>query len=332
MPVEGMTFDHINTTWLAKYFNVSSAFGQPAVVSDSGRGSAKAATVSGHGSIQKTFAATSTPMFTGAFKIPAADSATACTLVTFLDSGTVQLRIQRQSDGTIRALRGDTQIGSPSVYSTVSEAYYGFAVVATIHPSAGTVDVYINGNPTPILSLTGQNTRATANSTANSWRIGGVSADGSRQVYWKDVCWATAGAFLGDLKVRHQFGTADGHYTDLTPSTGTASWPLVDDAAPDISDKLSGLTGKVTLLFDPLDYTPDVIHAVGTEVVVWKSDTGDRFWRDLFRKAGVDYDGPPAAMSTTELIDVQWRHVDPATTTTWTKSGLDGYEQGVEIT
>ena len=141
--------DDLDTTYLAKAASVTTGSGQPAVVSDSDRGSAKAITVNSFGKVAITFAATATPMVGGAFKI--ASLANALTLFSFLDAGTDQVRISVNTDGTLQAKRGTTAIGSPSTWSALTGAYYGIEVSVVIADSGGTVEVRIGGSATPVL-------------------------------------------------------------------------------------------------------------------------------------------------------------------------------------
>lgn len=327
--IEGITFDHLDTAALSKYFNVTSGSGQPAVVSSTGRGSTKALEVGLYGSLSKTFAATDTPMFCGGFTLPALPSfGQIHTLVSFYDSSTLQCRVIIYGDGTLAFQRGITTVGSPSTWAALPNVYYGFCVAPVIHSSTGEVDIYIAGNPTPIITLSGVNTQATANPSVNSWRLGASSGDGTMR--WKDVCWDVDGVFPGDPKVTYQVGTSDS-VNDLTPSTGSDAYPLLDDIPPSMTDKVSGV-GKVLLGFPALPVHPESILAVGTEVLINKDDTGDRFWNDLYETGATEYSGTPESMSTDELLLVQWRHVDPDTGIAWTEAGLNDFRQGFEIT
>jgi len=330
--MDGLTFDHLDTTWLAKTMNVVTSGGYPQIVADTGRGSTKALSVTGTGYAWMTHAATSTPMFTGAFFIPSTIPAGGLTLVSFMDGGTAQCRLRVKSDGTLVALRQDTEIGTPSVISVLTGAYYGLCVLPVIANSGGTFQVYLNADPTPVLDLSGLDTQATANTTANSWRLGGVGAESSNQVRWKDIAWAQDGVFRGDLKCVVDYPTGDGALMELTASSGSTAYNLLDEVIPDSADKVSGTAGKVLLTFPALPYTPDTIHAVITEVAISKSDTGDRFWSDLYRVSSTNYAGTPAAMSTTELLARQVRTVHPVSGVAFTKTTLDALQQGFEIT
>lgn len=96
--------------------------------------------------------------------------------VRIVDSGTPQVSIGVNSSGNVQAKRGRLIDGallgtSVAVVPTGSIFHLGWDVL--IHPTAGFVKIYINGALDPNLSLTGINTRASANSTFNEVHFAG---------------------------------------------------------------------------------------------------------------------------------------------------------------
>jgi hypothetical protein len=89
------------------------------------------------------------------------------------DSGTVQLTA-RLNAGQIQVFRGDQSVLlAQSSNSVITGVWYRIEFKFTIDPSAGVIEVRVNGTSTGWIPSTGSlNTRASANSTANMIQIG----------------------------------------------------------------------------------------------------------------------------------------------------------------
>jgi hypothetical protein len=94
----------------------------------------------------------------------------------FLDAATVQVDILVNADGTISARRGaSTVLGTSDSQFIFEDTNHYIEATVTIHDTAGTVDVHVDGMTA--LSLTNQNTRQSANATVDAVRFG-CSVDG----------------------------------------------------------------------------------------------------------------------------------------------------------
>ena len=97
--------------------------------------------------------------------------------ITLFDGTTAQCTVTFRTDGAIVLSAGGPS-GSPTVLSTYNGAvttaniWYAFEIEVTVHNTAGTFKVWKNGNNNPDWSVTGLNTRASANNYANKIQIG----------------------------------------------------------------------------------------------------------------------------------------------------------------
>ena len=149
-------------------------------------------------------------------------------LLDLRDNGTVQVSLGWGGDGKFRVLRGEwngtvlaTGPGVGPAPPTNTWIYVEWKT--TIHPSAGTTEVVVNGQS--VFAATGLNTRATANSTANQVAIG--RGDNSSIAVDYDDLYVCDGAgpanndFLGDLRVQTLRPTAAGASSGLVLPGGT---------------------------------------------------------------------------------------------------------------
>jgi hypothetical protein len=267
-------------------------------------------------------------------------------VATVRDGSTTQLTLRLNNNLTLSVLRGSpsgTLLGTTaSAISAGSFAYLEWKVV--IHPTAGTVDLRING--VSALSLTTQNTRNTANNSWNNITLGPPDSVGSiwgtiaGTVDWDDLYVldgsgsAPLNGFLGDVRVDARYPTAAGATTAWTPSTG-ANWAAVDDAAPNAdTDYTASSTVGQTDTFTTQD-APVVgatIYGVQHCLNLKKMDAGVCAVAPVVRHSGVDYPGADLVPSTAYVYGLQIAAVNPGTGVAWTEAGFNAAEFGYKKT
>jgi len=140
------------------------------------------------------------------------------------DGATTQVDIRTGPLGTdLLATRNGTQLGTTVTGVFTSGVYTHIALAATIHPTTGTLAVYVNGVVTAI-NLTGQNTRNTANSTADSVLLRAVNS----------------GAYISDFVVERGRSITPG------PAASCASMPCSRTRTPRRSSGLPRRPGRIT--------------------------------------------------------------------------------------
>jgi hypothetical protein len=125
----------------------------------------------------------------------------------FIDSGSVQVDLRQTIAGYFYFTRNGTTIGGLSSVPLPFGAWHYLEVKVTIDGTAGTCEVKMDS--VSILSLTGQNTKATSNSSANQVSICNFQVtNGSTPAYQFDdvyIC-NTSGSnnnnYLGDVRIR----------------------------------------------------------------------------------------------------------------------------------
>lgn len=270
-----------------------------------------------------------------------------------LDAGVTQVSVRINLDGTLSVMRGSnsgTVLGT-TTYAVSVDTWYYLELATLIHASTGTIDLLVDGDSK--LSLTGQNTRATANTSWNGIAVGGTQGGGNNianiyvtDVYVLDGLDGTSNgqrlAFntaLGDRKVEYLSAEAgDGTHGDFTPSTGTDNGAMVDDGASgpdgDTTYNSSGTPGdQDSYTLANLATTSVAIDAVAPVYSITKDDAGSRMVRPLFVISASDYTGASiqAPSSGTYQILTEIVTASPATTSAWTPSEVNAMEVGVEI-
>lgn len=247
-----------------------------------------------------------------------------------------QIGISVLSDRTIRVKRGAGlySFGGTTLATSTNilqaNTWHFIEVLVTIHPSAGTVEVYVDGSKTGWIDITGQNTRNTANSYANGF---GIGANDSVTTYHDDVYFADAR--MGDGRVREvPITTGDGTHADFTPSSASDNGAMVDEADPDGDTTYNQSTtpGNVDTYNVGTVGSTGAIKGLITRAVVKKVGTGVVGVQLVRRVAGTDYTDaaehflPSDAYVALGKFDVQ----SPATSVDFTEAELNASELGLE--
>lgn len=271
-------------------------------------------------------------------------------LFSVTEGGTPQVSVVLNTDGTLSVTRGGNYnraatLGTTS-YALSAAAFYFVELKVVIHASAGTVDLRVNG--VSRLSLTGLNTRNTANTSWNGVFLGNMGANSwpfnnlSNYVVYDDwyICDGTTQSgpnafndFLGPVYAQTVQPTADGNYTAFTPSTGSSHFALVDENPP--TDDTDYNTGAAIGDRDSYQYTLPTVASGGilaTQLAVYakKDDAGTRKIVDFARVSSTDYDGSvEQALGTSYQFSPFIRTENPATSAEWTPGAT--VELGIKV-
>lgn len=250
---------------------------------------------------------------------------------------TVQFMLQRNADGSINAYRGDsgTLLGTtaPGVLSSTAVHYY-VELKVLIHPSAGTVDLRVNG--ASVLSLTGQNTRQSANSFATQVSFGNRDTTGISvnvdDVYICDNSGSTNNTFLGDVRVECLFPNGAGSTTNFAPSAGSNYQCVDDNPANDDTDYVSSstVTDRDLYAMASLSSTSGAVKAVCVTTTDRKDDSGTRTHAHVV-KSGASVSVGTAFAPTTAYAIHQTVFESKPGGGAWTISDVNGAEAGLEI-
>lgn len=332
------SFDHYATADLTKKW--TSITSTPSINASGGRRNGGALVGGTARYVSKTFSAESS--FIVGFAVNPS-VLTAGAYVQLVDAGTVQCSLSLNADGTLAVVRGTstalTSGTSTLALATGSWYYIEWKVTIADSIAANSCKVRVNGVDW-ITVATGQDTKQSANATANSINFGSVS--GTQQSTAFDDFYlinqsgsAPLNDFLGDCRIDTIYPSSDGNYTDFTPSTGTSHFALVDETAPNTTDYNSSSTVNQRDSYGLQDLaalTSQTIYGVQVNAAILKDDAGSRSVAPFVRHGGANADGTGVALSTSQTYVSSAFVINPSTGSAWTEAQINAMEAGVLVT
>jgi len=258
--------------------------------------------------------------------------------------GNAQVSMGLNADGSIsiysgrglNANSGGNLLGTSGtgIFPSSLQWYY-VEIVATFHGSTGAVQVFVNN--VSILTLTNQDTTATANAYANAFGFGAQSSPGI--LYFDDVyvLSGTGGVRTTRLGAVRVVGLAaaagDGSVAQFTPSSGSDNGAMVDETPTPDGDSTYNESGTVGLIdtynFAAIGLTGTVL---GLQVKNYaKVDSGAASVRAVQRIGSTNYFNSVVALTTGYGYGpLEISEQSPATATNYTVAEIDAAEFGIE--
>lgn len=259
-------------------------------------------------------------------------------IVEFLESGTLHVSLHLNSDYSLSIRRGTTVLwtGEPGF---ALGAYRHFQMKVVISDTVGEVEVRVDGSTTPLVALSGVDTRNGATGVINQvgLRVSNQSGGDQTRLFDDFVVWDSTGStnntWIGDVRVDSYMPTADGDTTTMTPSSGSEHWQLVDEVPASTADYVSSATvGELDLFqMGNMAHTPSTIHGVIAVALASKSDAGGREIGITVKSGATESVGTNAALSTTAIKFVRVMEADPNGGVPWAKGAVDALQVGVKV-
>lgn len=250
------------------------------------------------------------------------------TIVRNTSSGFLELR-RGSSTGTLIAT-GTTVVPATS--------WTQIQVRATIADSGGICQVRINGSTTNDIDYTGDTKNAGTATTIDTVVIGNTSGSTSSLVtdlVILDTAGSSNNTWPGDVRVVCLSPSGDGNASQWVGSDGNSvsNYQQVDElpfASSDYNGSPTVGNQDVYALSDlPAGITD--IRAVQICGSLAKSDAGAVAAKLVTRSGGTDYKTSSITLSTTYATYMTVYDTDPATSTTWTASGVNALQAGAEV-
>lgn len=281
------------------------------------------------------------PMFSASFPNLSGNANQA--IMTVEDSGTTQISLAFDALGRLQFYRGNpttNAIGPNSgAYVLQPGVYHRYEVKFKIDNGAGTVELRIDGNATPVIIASGLITRATANNFFNSIRLGDVSGANWNGSLWSDVIFLddTGGSlntFLGDRKLLTAMPASAGDFTQFTPHGAATNWQSTNEIPPngDTSYVDDGTIG------DRDDYGVQALAFSGNAdfAVVYsrirKDDVNPHTIQQNVRSSGVDAFSADISVPSSYIYAFTVFENDPNTGVHFTQAGQNAMQIGRKIT
>lgn len=266
-------------------------------------------------------------------------------LVSWLDAGTQQCELRLDTSTLLLNVtrNGTALTGGTASAPLAADAWQYIEWKVTVADSIAADSCRVRLNGAQVINVaTGQDTKNTANATANQLRLGSPGAftgmSGTTfdfdDLYVCDGTGASLNDFLGDRRVEWLPASGPGHGTpQWTPNTGT-NWAAVSQSPSDGDTTYvsSGTAGHLDL-YDLADLAtvPSNIAWVQTVLMVRKDDAGSRTVRPVVRSGGDNYPQSTVGANDTYTYDTQILATDPATGQPWEADGVNDLQLGPEV-
>lgn len=288
----------------------------------------------------KNFTASSTWVIGMRIKFSAINSKV---LLTLYDVGTAQCSLVLNADGTLSIVRGTgtavTNGTSVTALSTNTFYYIEWKVTIADSIASNSARIRVDGSVVATVDAA-QDLKATGASTAT--QVGFGSANGSYGSTQHDICdiyvlnqsGSTNNDFLGDCRVDVIYPSADGNYSDFTPSTGTSHYQLVDETTPNTSDYNSSATigNRDSYQMTNLTaLTSQTVYGVQMLGAVLRDDSGLRAAAMFARSSSTNQEGATGTIGVSQTYIAGISETNPNTSTAWTETTVNAMEVGAII-
>lgn len=252
--------------------------------------------------------------------------------ITLATSSTGQLLVRLgATNGSIIASSANNALAA-GTYQFV-EMYFR---IGNAGSPGGAVEVRVNG--VTVIDETGLDTQAQADANVENVVIGLIGGGSTPTCYFQDyyitdMTGSINNGFLGDTEWIANFPNADTATEEFTPSTGTDSFAMIDDATPDDdSTYIESTSSPQTSIFE-VENTPGTateLVAVVTRVLARKDSAGAaNLQTSLISTLGspdTEVAGSDNALEETYAVYTDVFETDPATGARWTKAAFDAMQ------
>jgi hypothetical protein len=332
-------FDYYVTADISKRWTTNSvwAVSPLAARQPSGQG----ITASGAALVTKTFGANYTAGCIGwAWQNTAGGNNAARTFMTVLDGASEQISVRTNSSGVLVVNRGATLLATGTTVLSINVWYY-IELKFSIHASAGTVLMQLNGATETLTYVTGtsttQNTKATANVQWNGFQFnqpGSGITYNIDDVYVLDTSTGTNTTFLGPVRVVASYPAANGTHADWTPNGGSNMGSVSEQYEDgDASFNASATANQIdTFELQDLPVASGSVLAVSPHYVIRQDAGAARTFAPVLRIGGSDYVGSTQGLSSSyqnlgQIYDLQPVGGTPA----WDVSTVNAMESGYKL-
>ena len=245
-------------------------------------------------------------------------------------SGNYILRFIHNTTGHMCVYRGSTLLGTTTnpIWSTTAFNFVEIKVYA--HESAGTVEIRLNGNTTPELSLSGIDTIEGSATMIQGFRLTAGFSNGYN--YWDDLYLASD--FLGDSKIDVIRVTGAGNYSQFAPLSGSNYENVDESRGPD--DDTTYNDGDAVNEIDTYQMADlaagDTIHALKIQGSYKKTDAGTALMKQVLRINSTDYYGDEKTLTTDYTTESDIFNLNPDDSAAFETADINALELGCEVT
>jgi hypothetical protein len=261
------------------------------------------------------------------------------TIMSFCDiSNQAHVSLRLGTTGAITVYRGDSGNGGGSVAELgatgpviTANSWNHIEAKVLVSDTVGTVEIRVN--TTPVLTLTGVDTRNGTSTTVDQLRMSNAyngAASVGPSMYCSDyVIWDASGTrnndFMGSVSVLRLTTESDTSF-NWTASSGSTGWNLIDEAGPDDADYVTAAhPPPAASTFALSNLPPDVtsIRGLVSLVRAKKTDGGDGNIQVSIMSGASASAGADRPITTTSTYWWDVSEISPATGVAWTPAEVD---------
>lgn len=215
----------------------------------------------------------------------------------------------------------------------VTNTWYYMEMQVTLNDTNGYVEVRLNGLSTPEVTFTGNDfyPGGSANIDTFSMQIHGDVDD----VYVINSLGTSNNAFLGDVRVYALKPSGNGTYSQLTGSDGDSvnNYALVGEQPYNTANYVGSATSGQHDTYAMSDIPGTVTSVLGVQnnLIAAKSDAGTISMKPAMKIGASLYYGATRSPGTAYSGYQDIYDTNPATSTGWTVSDVNGLEDGMEV-
>lgn len=256
----------------------------------------------------------------------------------YSDNGaTNHVNMMRRVGGAM-SIRVGTTVVATTPSSVIDGNWHYFEMVATLADSGGTINVYMDSNPTPILSYTGDTKNGGTKTVFDTFWVQGP------QYQWTDDVYLANGAGpapyndrLGEVRIFPLRPNGNGAVNQAVGSDGDSvnNYLHIDEnpyqaSASDYNQILTDGEIDLYALAD-LPVTTGQIASVEVAHIAAKTDAGPKSIRSVVRTNGSNFGGTDSALATNSYTPHRntWR-TNPDTGLPWTIAEINALQAGWE--
>lgn len=243
------------------------------------------------------------------------------------------LKILPNNLGGITAYLNATTIASSAAGLFSVASWFWIEAKAATGAGTGTLEVRLNGNDTPVLSLTGL---ALPGSFVGA-TIGMEASAGQGTARFDDwVVWDTEGDdifdFMGDTFIIVGPPEADTAVADWDASTGTSRFAMIDESVPSDTDYIqSDALGEACEFTHPaFNLGVGSIAAIGSQTRAFKSDAGAASYATGIASGGAASMSDEIALATGPNVHRHLSPRNPNGNVPWTQAAANAARLRVE--
>lgn len=268
--------------------------------------------------------------------LPASENAM---LSLYSDARTTQhISLTVDTAGLIRVRRGGvsgTLLATAAAATFAVNIWHYIEMKCTLSDTVGVVEVRVDGNSTPIINISSQDTKNGGTKTVfdSLTFFAGNGNPNMDDMYFCNGAGSVNNNFLGDCIVECLFPTSDGATSGLTPSTGVSHFATVDESPENTTDYNSSSVLNTTDTYGMSNLATASGTVYGVQVVQYaqKDIAGVRNLASVVRASGTDYAGADQAVGIGFGFFRQIWETDPSDSAAWTIADVNAAEVGVKV-